>query len=678
MDKIIFGAAYYREYMPYERLDQDLKLMKQAGMNTIRIAESTWSTMEPADGNFDFSMVDIVLDKAEEMNMNVIIGTPTYAIPSWLANKDSTILAETPDGMERYGRRQNMDITNETYLFHAERIIRKLAAHVSGRSCVIGYQIDNETKHYQTSGKRVQQMFLSYLKDKFETPERFNHAYGMSYWSNAIHTWEDLPDVRGTINAGFACEFSTFQRKLVTDFLSWQSKIMSEYKREDQFITHNLDFEWKKFGPINTQEGYSYGVQPDVDHKQVSKSLTIAGTDIYHMSQDKLTGAEIAFGGDLIRSLKKSNYLVLETQAQAFKYWTPYEGQLRIQAFSHLASGADGVMYWNWHSIHNSFETYWKGVLSHDLQPNQTYRDVKEIGSELEKIGDQIIHISKEAKVGLLVSNEALSALKWFPVDEKLTYNDIVRWMYDTLYEMNLECDIIFSEDDFSEYQMLVIPALYTAPKSLLNRLKQYMEQGGCLVSSFKTGFCNENLSVYHTEQPHILGESIGFTYDQFSMPDQVQLSLHENNNQYLSEEERNVTYWMELLRTKEAQTIASYQHRYWGKYSAIVANEVGKGFGYYIGCHCSKKVLGTIFEMAADRAGILFDKSIKWPLICRKGINQMGQEIRYYFNYDSNKAGINCPDGTWKDLLTEETYQSGEAIALKDWGVIILCRLNG
>ncbi len=676
MNKIIYGAAYYREYMPYERLDQDLQLMKQAGMNTIRIAESTWSTMEPKDGYFDFATVDAVLDKAEELGINVIIGTPTYAIPSWLANKDDTILADTPNGMERYGRRQNMDITNETYLFHAERMIRKLAEHVSRRSCVIGYQIDNETKHYQTSGKRVQQMFLYYLKDKFVTPEQFNQAYGMAYWSNAIHSWEDIPDVRGTINAGFACEFSKFQRKLVTDFLCWQSEIIMEYKHEDQFVTHNLDFEWKKFGPPNTQEGYSYGVQPDVDHKKVSNCLSIAGTDIYHMSQDKLTGAEIAFGGDLIRSLKKSNYLVLETQAQAFKYWTPYEGQLRIQAYSHLASGADGVMYWNWHSIHNSFETYWKGILSHDLQPNQTYREIKDIGLELEKIGEHIIHIKKETKVALLVSNEALSALKWFPVDENLTYNNIVRWMYDTLYEMNIECDIIFPEDDFSNYQMLVVPALYTASETLLYRLKNYMELGGCLVSSFKTGFCNENLSVYHSEQPHILGECMGFSYDQFSMPDHVKLQF-ANNNKDISDDERDVSYWMELLRPTNAQTIASYEHKYWGKYSAIVANNIGKGYGYYIGCHCSKKVLGIIFEMAADRAGVLIDKKIKWPLICRKGRNQSGQEVRYYFNYDSSDIDLQCPEGMWQNILNETTYQGGDLIALKDWGTIILCRLN-
>lgn len=111
----------------------------------------------------------------------------------------------------------------------------------------------------------------------------------------------------GTTTAA-GCEFEKFQRQLVTDFLKRQAEIVGEYKRADQFITHNFDFAWK---------GYSYGVQPDVDHFKAAEAVTIAGCDIYHPSQDKLTGKEIAFGGDLTRSLKKNNYFLIETEAQA-------------------------------------------------------------------------------------------------------------------------------------------------------------------------------------------------------------------------------------------------------------------------------------------------------------------------------------------------------------------------
>ena len=115
--------------------------------------------------------------------------------------------------------------------------------------------------------------------------------------------------MRGTVNGSLGAEFEKFQRTLVDDFLAWQADIVREYKREDQFITHNFDFEWR---------GHSFGVQPEVNHYHAARALTIAGVDIYHPSQDELTGAEIAFGGDMTRSLKQDNYLMIETQAQGW------------------------------------------------------------------------------------------------------------------------------------------------------------------------------------------------------------------------------------------------------------------------------------------------------------------------------------------------------------------------
>ena len=300
----------------------------------VRIAESTWSTLEPEDGVFDFSYIDQVIEEAGKAGMKVIIGTPTYAVPSWLCRKDPGVLVETGQGESYYGRRQIFNLLNPTFRCHAERVIRKLAEHTAGAGPVIGFQIDNETKHYGNMGREIQAAFRKAMEEKFQTTENLNKAFGLAYWSNSIHNWEDFPDMRGCINGGLASEFSAFQRKMAADYLMWQADLIREYKREDQFITHNLDFEWKKFGADIAQDGYSYGVQPDINHYEAAKALTLAGTDIYHPTQDDLTGAETAFGGDSVRSLKDSGYLVLECQAQAFKYWTPYPGQ---RDFRHTA-----------------------------------------------------------------------------------------------------------------------------------------------------------------------------------------------------------------------------------------------------------------------------------------------------------------------------------------------------
>src|SRR5262245_41678115 len=125
MDKLLYGVAYYDEYMPYERLDKDVQMMKAADINVVSIAESTWRTEEPQDGVFDFSHIDRVLDAMQKAGIKVIVGTPTYALPTWLVREHPDVLAITPQGQNKYGARQNMDITNKNFRFYAERIVRK-------------------------------------------------------------------------------------------------------------------------------------------------------------------------------------------------------------------------------------------------------------------------------------------------------------------------------------------------------------------------------------------------------------------------------------------------------------------------------------------------------------------------------------------------------------------------
>lgn len=661
--EILFGSAYYLEYMPYDRLKEDIKMMKDAGMNTVRIAESTWSTLEPSNGKFDFTYIDKVLDIVKKEGMKAIIGTPTYAIPSWLANEDSDVMVTTKQGQAKYGHRQIMNITNNTFRFYAERVIRKLIEHTANIDCVIGFQIDNETKHYGIANEYVQKMFKEYLIEKFKTTENFNKTFGLAYWSNSISNWDDLPDMRGCINGGLASEFEKFQRTLAAQYLMWQSEIIKEYKRNDQFITHNFDFQWKKFGADIAQDGYSYGVQPDINHKEASKAVTIAGTDIYHPTQDDLTGAEIAFGGDEIRSLKNNNYLVLECQAQAFKYWTPYPGQLRLHAYSHLASGANGVMYWNWHSIHNGYETYWKGLLSHDLESNPTYEEACILGKELKELSKDLINLKKKNKVALVIDNESLTAFKWFPIDRDLSYNDVVRWMYDSLYEMNIECDVVFAKDlDISKYKVIVTPALYSTSEEVIYKLKSFVEDGGVLVSSFKSFVSDEHLSVYHHKQPHILHEAFGISYNQFTEPGKITL------------DGKKVEYWAELLNLEGAESLYKYEHKYWGKYSGITRNKFGKGHAYYVGCYTEKELLKEIYKKAMEDAELVDEiPAVEWPIVIKNGENSLGKKLHYILHYSQENNELNCPYDNVNDILTDKVYKKGDVISLHDWDVIIL-----
>ena len=581
-DRILFGAAYYDEYMPknLDRVDEDMRMMKEAGINLIRIAESTWSTEEPQPGVFDFTHIDRALDAAQRAGIDVIVGTPTYAVPTWMVKMHPEVLAVTPAGPGKYGARQIMDIVNPTYRFYAERIIRRLIAHVADHPAVIGYQVDNETKYYDSVSPDMQALFVKYLREKFNDDlDELNARFGLDYWSNRINAWEDFPDVTGSINQSLRGEFDRFRRAQVAEFLKWQADIVREYAKPDQFITHNFDFEWR---------GYSFGVQPAVDHFKAARGVDITGVDIYHPTEDDLTGKEIAFGGDMTRSTKDgANYLVLETEAQGQHGWLPFPGQLRLQAYSHLASGADCVEYWHWHSIHNSFETYWKGLLSHDLEPNPTYREAGVFGHEIAdpKVGERLVHLKKRNKVAIMVSNESLSALDWFlieagfPFGGSLKYNDVVRNVYDALFELNVECDFVPVDAPaahLATYELTVAPALYATPQETTDNLREFVANGGHLVATIRSFVTDDEVTVWHDRAPHNLTDVFGMSYNQFTRPKNVPVVF---SGVLEGTPDTEALSLIELLKADEGtEVLASYGHYAWKDYAAITRHAFGKG----------------------------------------------------------------------------------------------------
>ena len=667
MKELLYGAAYYDEYMPYERLDEDIRMMKKAGLNVIRIAESTWSSEEPEDGVFDFSHVTRVLDACEREGLHVIVGTPTYAIPAWMAKAYPEIMVTDKSGKRPYGARQIMDITHPAYRFYAERIIRKLMEAVQGYSCVIGFQLDNETKHFGTCSENVQQMFVRAMRKRYGGDlERLNRDFGLNYWSNRINSWEEFPSVVGTINGSLGCAFEAFQRRQVTEFLRRQSEIVREYCRPDQFITHNFDFGWK---------GHSFGVQPDVDHFAAAQVLDVAGCDIYHPSQDKLTGKEIAFCGSLTRSLKKDNYLVIETEAQGFPEWTPYEGQLRLQAFSHLANGANGVMYWHWHSIHNACETYWKGILSHDFAENAVYREACVIGRQFRELGDHLLRLKKDCRTAIMVSNPSLTALNWFPfpagAEGGLGYNDVVRWIFDALYELNIECDLVSDEEEqLSGYDVLFVPAMYSASEDCLERLRAYAEAGGCLIATFKTGFTDENVKVWPDVQPHVLKDCFGIAYHEFTVPADAGLT---GDDFPLSGKERQARLFMELLEPEGAEVISSYGHYAWKKYAAVTRHAYGKGEGIYLGCMTSPEYLKALIASVWKGKGLWgWKQEYAFPLVIKEGLNEKGAKVTYFLNYSKEPVSCICPDGG-TELFSGRQVEPGETLTIGAWDLLIV-----
>ncbi|MEE8825305.1 beta-galactosidase LacZ [Lentilactobacillus sunkii] len=683
----LYGAAYYYEYLPYERLDKDIQMMKDANINVVRIGESTWSTYEPQEGIFDFTKLDKVVDAMQEAGIKVIVGTPTYAIPTWMAKKYPEVMLTDKSGKHEYGPRQVFDISNPTFRALSERIIRKMVERTADKPNVIGFQVDNETKHFDTSSDNVYIAFQKWLKKKFDGDlDKLNHAYGLDYWSNRINSWEDFPPINSTINGSLGTAFEEFKRTLVTDFLGWQVKLVNNYKRDDQFVTNNFDMEWRK---------QSFGLNADSNHFEVSKLYDVTAVDIYHPTQDDLTGIEIAFVGDVARSTKDKNYIVMETEAQAFRHWVPYPGQLKLQAFSHVASGANMISYWHWHSVHNSYETYWKGLLGHDFRPNPVYNEAKTIGKELKEIGDNFLETHKKNRVAFVVSNQALSAVDWFPYKNTIfdktgehQYNDVLRAYYDPLYKLNVEVDIRQIGDpriSNDNYDLLIVPMLYSATDEQLEQLNEFVKNGGNIVYSFRSGYTNQDVKARTEVQPALISKAVGTEYELFVEPDRnYGTGKPEKDMTITGTDElkgiqaQPVKYWAELLTPTTGKALATYDHPYWGKYAAITENQFGKGKAFYAGSYLNEKSITELYKYILRDIDLWTARQEQtFPIINKQLITKDGDTLDFYFNYSQEKQNVTFKSESGKELEDGTTLSSDDTFKLDPWSVKIFKATN-
>jgi beta-galactosidase len=639
-----------------------VNLMQQAGISVVRMGESSWGLWEPEDGRFEYAWMDRVIDRMHNAGIKVILGTPTYSVPAWMYKEHPEIVITRFGGQTiTFGYRQNTDLMNSTYRRYCERVIRKLLEHYKDNPTVIGWQIDNETSAGAAANHDVQAGFVNYLQKKFKTVDDLNKVWLLNYWGQRLNDWSEIPPQEGIINPGWKLEWQRYQQWMTTDFLSWQSSIVNQYKRPDQFITHDLA------GPPRSE----------VNEHDIAGTMDVMAVNPYHGTQDQFDGLGSAMAGDYTRSLKGTNYLVTETNAQTIGWdskgqFPPYDGQLRLDVYTHFSSGANMVEYWHWHSIHNGQETYWKGVLSHDLEPTRAYAEVSRTAHELQRFGPEIVDLKQVNKVAILYSSDSSYGIEFMKFSDKVNYRTILDQMYATLYRNNIGLDFIFPEStNFSDYKVILVPPLYVASDEVLNRLVEYVRGGGHVVMSFKSGFTNEYDSVRWSMAPGPLRKAAGFRYQEFST---LTKPLALNDDPLKAGAENKVSEWADMLILEGAQALAYYDHPFFEKYPAITRNHFGSGTLTYEGTALSDALQTKMLLDVLKMAGLTGpDQELPASVRVKHGTNRKGKVIHYYLNYSSGPQTFKYKYKSGKDLLTDSAVPSSQMVTLKPWDLVII-----
>ena len=684
---VLFGAAYYHEYQPSPRLEQDLDLMVGAGFSVIRVGESTWTTWEPEDGVFDLDWLQPIVDGAHERGISTILGTPTYAEPPWLVRKYPEIAGERGTGRRiPWGARQEVDFTHPAFKFHAERVIRAVVGRYADHPGVIGYQVDNEPGLELLHNRGIFESFVDHLRHTYRDVQTLNDEWGLVYWSHRLSTWNDLWTPDGNSAPQYDLAWRRFQARLTSEFIAWQADIAREYAREDQFVTTCLAY-----------------ARPAIDDADLTAPLDVTAGNPYYAMQDALAlpwtpGApqgwttsgtwSVLQSADRMYSSKQAPFLVTETNAGAIggpaANFPAYDGQWRQVAWAMVARGARMIEYWHWHTNHFGTETYWVGILPHDQQPGRVYEQLAALGGELRTAGEAVAGLVPDAQVGLVYSNASKWGLTFQPAlsvgadPDPRSYEHIVESFYRGAFDAGVGVRIlhdvqVVAQDPAEvarDLPVLLVPALYVADDALLDWLRAYAEAGGHLVLGPRTAYADHEARARLEPKPARLADAAGTRYQEFTNLGSP-VPVHGTGDGLDLPTGATATQWVDLLVAGEARVLAEYEHPHLGSWPAVTSAAHGSG---------RVTTVGTVPDTAFARALLtwLVPADDDWrrlavqPVTVLSATSGEGRRLRFVHNWSWEPTSVPAPVAV-TDALTGTSLAAGDDIALGAWDVRIL-----
>jgi beta-galactosidase len=674
MPGVWFGTAYYHEYQPVPRLARDLDLMAEAGFTVIRVGESVWSTWEPSDGVFDLEWLEPVLDGAHERGISVTLGTPTYAVPPWLARLYPEISGERASGQRiPWGARQEVDFTHPAFRFHAERVVRQILGRYAGHPAVIGFQVDNEPGNELLHNHGVFQRFVDHLRLSYGDVETLNREWGLVYWSHRLSTWADLWLPDGNAQPQYDLAWRRFQAEQTTSFIAWQAGIAREYARPGQFVTTCIAYD-----------------RPAVDDRELTASLDVTSGNAYYVMQDGLalpddrpaaqnwttSGTWALYQtGDRMYSSKQAPFLVTETDAQSIGYpWNnrpAYDGQWRQAAWALISRGAEMIEYWHWHTLHFGAETYWGGVLPHSGEPGRVYREIARLGAELRAAGDAVTGLVPDAGVALIYSAPSKWAMQHQPPlaapgggPDPRSYQRIFDAFYRGAFDAGGQCRIVHeSQVALDGYPVVVAAGLYAADDETLAGLVAYAEGGGHLILGPRTGYADREARARAETQPARLHHAAGVSYDEYSNIDGP-IGVRGGPALDLGPGAA-ATGWIDGLMPGDAEVLATYDHPHFGRWPAVTTRPCGAGRITYVGTVPNPALAAALFRWAAPPPAFDCPPSVT----VTSATNRHGDRVHFAHNWSGQPAELPLP--------TELTHlTSGETtgkLTLAPWDVQIL-----
>jgi beta-galactosidase len=658
-----FGVDYYPEHWPEERWPEDARLMSEAGINVVRLAEFAWSVLEPQPGCFDFDWLDRAIAILHEHGIQVVLGTPTASAPPWVMAMFADTYKVNEHGHRlTYGNRCEFCPTHAGYRERGRMVTRAMAEHYAGHPAVIGWQIDNELNG-RCYCPNCQTGFQNWLRVRYGTLEKLNAAWGTAFWSHVYTEWSQVPvpvETGGVPNPGLDLDFRRFMSDTFACFQKEQVDILRKIC-PGHFITHNF---------------MSFGFD-QIDYYNLAKPLDFISWDNYprtgwHLAQEA-DHAYLALGHDTTRGFKGKPFWVMEEQSGSGGWqtvgMTPRPGEMRLWTYQAIAHGADAIVYFRWRTARFGTEQYWHGVLYHHGQPGRRYDELKTIGSELKRAGEQFLGAENRNQVAMILSYDTRWAFQGQANHADFDYDTLFRGYYKALHSRNIGVDIVSPHADLSRYRLVIAPALYILPEETADRLRSFVQNGGLLIATARSGVKDEANAIVDRYLPGLLSDVCGVEVDEYDVqPADVTIPLEVA----LPDREPQAAQsrlWFDVLRTTTAQSVATYKSEYFSGSPAITLNHFGGGKAIYVGTLGDDELHDVVVDWALQSVDL--HSSITAPSGVEVTVRWQGdQQLSFLLNHtaETQEVPITQPH---LDLLSGTTVN--EFVKMPPYGVSVL-----
>ncbi|MDU5948620.1 MAG: beta-galactosidase, partial [Paenibacillus macerans] len=652
LPKIWYGGDYNPEQWGPEIWQEDERMFKLAGIDVATVNVFSWGMLQQDEDTYDFSFLDETIDRLYKSGVHVCLATSTGAHPAWMARKYPDVLRVDVQGRKRrFGGRHNSCPNSPAYRKYSEKLAGLLAERYKDHPGLLIWHVSNEYGGYCYCDNCAA-AFRTWLKERYGTLDEVNRAWNTRFWGHTFYDWEDIV-VPNELSEEWNGNRTNFQG-ISLDYRRFQSQSLLDcYKLEYEAI--------KKHTPHIPVTTNLMGFYPELDYFEWAKYMDIVSWDNYPSLDTPVS--HTAMTHDLMRGLKSGAPFMLMEQTPSQQNWQPYNslkrpGVMRLWSYQAVAHGADTVLFFQLRRSIGACEKYHGAVIEHvGHEHTRVFREVAELGRELQQLGDTLLDARTEAKVAILYDweNRWATELSSGPT-VALNYVNEVHKYYDALFRMHVECDMVSVEEDFGKYEIVIAPVMYMVKPGFAKKVEEFAQNGGTFVTTFFSGIVNENDLVTTGGYPGELRPVLGIWAEEIDalFPDQKnQIVMKQPWGELTGPYECGLL--CDLIHAEGAEVLAEYGADFYKGMPVLTVNRFGNGRAYYVASSPEASFLQGFLKNLCEEKGIkpLFEAPAGVETARRV---KDGKAYLFLLNHNAEDAQVDIGANAKKELLSGET----------------------